>query len=496
MAERLRVLHVASEIYPLVKTGGLADVVGALPLAQARAGVDVRVLVPGYPAMLDAMEDVQPIREDANLFHGGRTTLWVGKLRGLDITAYVLESPWHWDRPGNPYHDADGHSWDDNSMRYAALSFMGAEIGMGIDRKFRPDIVHCHDWQTGLCPAYLMHRGGDRPATVTTIHNLGYQGRFDSATFAELSLPPLAWGFGGVEHWGDVGYLKSGLAYSDRITTVSRTYAEEIQGPGGQGLEGLLRYRRWDLRGIVNGIDMETWDPSNDPALPVPFDLIDLSGKAEAKKTLQRRFGLREEGEQPLIGLVSRLTHDKGIDLLLGAVDRIVARSAQLVVLGSGHPHLEDSLRWAASTHPGHVGVHIGYDEQLAHLVMAGSDVVAVPSRVEPCGLTQLYAQRYGALPLVRRTGGLADTVVNASPSNRADGTATGFVFDDASAAALRGTIDWLADHWWMNREGWKQMQRRAMTRDFSWDAAARSYLDLYEEPVPGRLSGARRIAL
>lgn len=481
----MRVLHAASELYPLVKTGGLADVAAALPAALARNGVDARVILPGYPTVMEALGGAETIFADINLFGGGRARLLRGRLDGVVVPAYVLDAPGHFDRPGNPYLGPDGKDWPDNHLRFAALGWAAARIGGGADGGWRPDIVHGHDWQAGLAPAYLAHgEGGARPRTVLTIHNLAYQGRFPPESFAALGLPSSAWAVEGAEFYGGVGFLKAGLWYADRITTVSRTYAKEIQTPAhGCGLDGLLRGRADDLVGIVNGIDLDVWNPGGDPALPEPFGVDDMSGKAAAKADLQRRMGLRVDQDAPLFGVISRLTWHKGLDLLLDALPGLAGQGAQLALLGSGDAELEAGFAEAARAYPGKIAARIGYDEILAHRIEGGSDVIMVPSRAEPCGLTQLYALRYGSLPLVRGVGGLADTVVNAEPENVAAGTATGFVFRDATVEGLAGTIAWACalhrDH-----DVWQSMQRAAMEADFGWPKAAREYEALYRDLI------------
>jgi len=480
----MRVLHAASELFPLVKTGGLADVAAALPPALQAFGIDARVLVPGYPGIMAALEEAEPVLDDPNLFGGGSARLWRGRLRGVRVRAYVLDCPGLYDRPGNPYLGPEGRDWPDNHRRFAALGWAAARLagvpdGRPADPGWAPDLVHGHDWQAGLAPAYI-RLAGSPVRTVMTIHNLAYQGWFPATVFPELGLPPGSFSIEGVEYYGGVGFLKAGLWYADRLTTVSRTYAQEIQGPEhGAGLDGLLRRRSADLVGIVNGADYEVWNPETDPALPQPFSAVAPAGKAAAKAALQARMGLPVTPDMPVFGVVSRLTGHKGLDLLLGAVQGLVDRGAQLVLLGSGDRDLEDGFELAARTWPRRVAVRLGYDETLSHLIEGGSDVIVVPSRSEPCGLTQIYALRYGALPLVRRTGGLADTVVDADPGNIAAGTATGFVFEEATVEALSAAID-RACALWQDRDLWSRLQRTAMAAEFGWPEAAAEYAAVY----------------
>ncbi len=478
----MRVLHVASELYPLIKTGGLADVLGALPPALAALGVDTRVLVPGYPPVTAAVRDGKAVWTDRFLFGGGEARLRLVRAKGVDVPIYVLDCPGHYDRPGNPYLDFDGKDWADNEQRFGALSWMAARLGQGLDPGWRPDIVHAHDWQSGLAPAYLALDSGPRPRTVLTIHNLAYQGLFPYEAVERLGLPAEAFRYDGLEFHGKLGFLKAGLSYADRITTVSRTYAKEIQGTEqGCGLDALLRHRAGDLIGIVNGVDYGVWNPATDPNLPKPFSADDLTGKAAAKAALQKTMGLPEAPDAPLLGVVSRLNVHKGLDLMLAALPPLIRAGGQLVLLGSGDADLEAGFQAMARKAPASVAVRIGYDEALSHLIQGGSDIIGVPSRSEPCGLTQLYALRYGALPLVRRAGGLADTVVDATAAAIDKGRATGFVFRAASAAALSRAIGRACDLY-ADRETWAGLQQTAMAQDFGWPAAARNYQALYQE--------------
>lgn len=477
-------LHIASELYPLVKTGGLADVMGALPPALDQLGAPARVLVPGYPGVIAGAGAMSPVVEWPNLFGGGPARVLAGRLDGIGVPAYVLDVPGFYGRAGNPYLDSDGRDWQDNARRFAALSWTGAELARGLDPAWSPDVVHCHDWQAGLTPAYLSFGTGPRPKTAIAIHNLAYQGLFPADTFAWLGLPSASFSPGGLEFYGQVSFLKAGLVTADRITTVSRTYAQEIQAvEQGCGFDGLLRTRAGVLSGIVNGADYDVWSPAADKRLPKTYGPDQIAGKTAAKRALRERLGLNGSARGPLFGVVSRLTWHKGLDLLFGALPALLQRGGQLALLGSGEQGLEAGFRDAGASFPGHVGATIGYDEDLAHLIIAGSDVVLVPSRSEPCGLTQIYAMKYGSLPLVRNTGGLADTVVNADAKAIAAGTATGFVFNLPTIDALGGTIGWVCDQW-QDQAQWKAIQQTAMAMDFSWDRAAGEYLALYQAMV------------
>lgn len=477
----MRVLQVSAELYPWVKTGGLGDVISALPPALAQEGVDVRLCLPGFPAFLDALPSRDAIRL-VTPFAAERVRIGLATLPGSQLEAYLIDHPVFYDRPGGPYSPLGGGEWPDNHRRFALLGWVAAALGAGADPAWHPDVVHSHDWHAGLAPAYLTARAAPA-ASVFTVHNLAYSGSFPSGTFPELSLPDHFFRIDGVEFYGRVSLLKAGIAYADRVTTVSPTYAREIQTkPFGHGFDGLLRYRNEALSGILNGIDAEIWNPAIDPVLPRPYGIDDAeAGKLAAKAAIRRQFGLVEDSTAPLFGIVSRLTWQKGLDLPLGAISELISLGGQLVLLGTGDRDLERGFAAVAAAHPGHVGVRLGYDESLSHLVVAGADVLLVPSRFEPCGLTQLYALRYGTLPLVRRTGGLADTVVDANETNLGNGSATGFVFDEADApsltAALRKVVTLYAEPL-----RWRNMVRRAMTQNFGWSASARQYLSLYRE--------------
>jgi starch synthase len=481
---KLHVLAVASEIFPLVKTGGLADVVGALPPALARENIATRTLIPGYPAVREALRDVSVAHTFAQL-HGGPAQLLVAHAAGLDL--FVLDAPHLYGRPGNPYVGADGHEWHDNGPRFAALATAAAAIARGAVPGYAPDVVHAHDWQAGLVPALLHYRGPPRPATVMTVHNLSFQGQFPRDLLGKIGLPPHAYTLDGVEYHGTIGYLKAGLALADRITTVSPTYAAEIRTPeDGMGLDGLLRKRAQVLTGILNGIDDAVWNPATDPYLPARFDAKRLSRRAANKASLQVRFGLDADPAVMVLGVVSRLTSQKGMDLLLDALPAITAGGIELALIGSGDKPLESRFAAAAARHPRRVAVIIGYDESIAHLVQGGADALLVPSRFEPCGLTQLCALRYGAIPVVARVGGLADTVIDASEMALAAGAGTGVQF----APVTRGNLELAIGRALAlrcDRLSWRRMQLRAMATDVGWTRPAKRYAALYRDLVARR---------
>jgi starch synthase len=492
----MRVLYITAELYPWVKSGGLGDVAGALPPALIAEGIDVRLLLPGFRGFLDAFPGITDIVRLATPFAGERVRVGLTRLPGTESLAYLVDHPAFYDRPGNPYAGPDGSDWPDNHRRFGLLGWAAAELAHGADPGWRPDILHGHDWHTGLAPAYLAARppAETRVPTVFTIHNLAYRGLFPDAVFPELALPPEFFSIDGVEFFGMVSFIKAGLFYSDRLTTVSPTYAREIQTPAfGWGLDGLLRARASVLTGILNGVDTEVWDPRHDTALPRPYGERDATaGKRVAKAALQNRLGLESTERVPLFGAVSRLTPQKGLDLVLAALPDLVTGGCQLALLGSGDSDLEQAFAATADGYQGRVGVAIGYDESLAHLIYAGSDAILIPSRFEPCGLTQLYGLRYGALPLVRRVGGLADTVVDATVANLAEGLATGFAFDGDSPSALMSAIARVTALFY-ERKIWQGMMQRAMTRDFSWAAAARQYAAIYRTLWPNSVVRAGR---
>lgn len=479
----MQVLSVTPEIFPLIKTGGLADVTGALPLALAKQGIETRTLIPGYPAVIRAIEQSSPLRRYPDL-HGGEATLLATTIAGLDL--FVLDAPHLFDRVGGPYGDTTGLDWPDNWRRFAALSFVGADIAAGAIEDYLPDVVHVHDWQAALVPAYMKFGMAPNTPSVITVHNLAFQGRFGAGIFGELGLPAAAMSVEGVEYYGGVGYLKAGLQSAWAITTVSPTYAQEIRTPDfGMGLDGLISVRSPDLHGIVNGIDVDAWNPQTDSLLKSTYAAKSLKNRAANKKAVEERFGLVHD-DSPLFCVVSRLTWQKGIDILVGVVDQIVAAGGRLAVLGSGDAALEGALLAAASRHSGLVGAVMGYDEGLSHLMQAGCDAILIPSRFEPCGLTQLYGLRYGCVPVVARTGGLADTVIDANEAALGAGVATGFQFDtesgDSLLLAVKRAIAVYAD-----KPAWANLQKQGMKADVSWDRSAAKYADLYRSLVARR---------
>ncbi len=479
-----RVLQVSAELYPLLKTGGLADVTAALPAALAAVGAEPRLLLPGFPAIRDALLDDCVVAPLSLPWGEGRAALLRGRLRGIDAPAYVLDAPGLYERPGNPYADATGVAYADNHRRFALLGLAAARLAEGIDASWLPEIVHAHDWHAALACAHLQasrERRRSRAKSVYTVHNLAYQGLFPARLCCELGLPPPQYAVEGLEFFGQLSFMKAGLQFADAITTVSPSYAHEIQAAEqGCGLEGLLRRRADHLHGILNGVDASIWSPGADTAIAATYSADAPAGKAACKAALQAETGLAALPGALLFGVVSRLTEQKGLPLVIEALPELLAKGGQLVVLGSGDARLDAAFADAAAKHPQQVARRVGMDEALAHRIFAGSDVVLVPSRFEPCGLTQLYGLAYGALPLVHRVGGLADTVVDASLEDLSSGHATGFAFDrfhpDAYHRALRRAFAL-----WAQPEAWARVRATAMRQRFSWDAAARAYVGIYQ---------------
>jgi len=482
----LKVLYAASEAAPLVKTGGLGDVAGSLPLALRAAGCDIRVILPAYRTALKGAGTLTPVATfDLGAF--GSARLLQGVFPGSHLTLWLVDAPQLFDRDGGPYSDPSGQDWPDNAERFAVFARVVSAISRSeVKVGWHPDVVHCNDWQTGLVPALLSHHR-DRPATVFTIHNLAYQGLFPAATYDRLrhqiGLPDGLFTMHALEFHGRLSFMKGGLAFADMLSTVSPTYADEIcEARLGYGLEGLLNFRRARLRGILNGMDTALWDPRKDPFLPAHFSAHDLRGKAENKRAVQQHFGLEIDPSVPLMGMVGRLVEQKGGDLVLDVLPRLAQHHRfQLAALGTGDARIEKAFHEAARQLPRRVGVEVGFSEQLAHLIEGGADIFLMPSRFEPCGLNQMYSLRYGTVPVVHRTGGLADTVVDASPVNLNSDQATGFVFDSPTPEALEHALE-RALALFRDRARWQRIMQRGMREDFSWARSARAYCRLYEE--------------
>jgi starch synthase len=483
MPDSLRILYVTAEAHPLVSTGGLGNVGGALPSALRKLGVDVRLLIPAYRGLIAKIRG-EPVGELFRVIPGaGPVQLFQGVLSGkASVPVYAIDCPSLYDREGGPYGDSDGDDWWDNPIRFGVLSKVAALFGSGTAHlgDWQADILHCNDWHTGLAPAYLAHDSKARAQSLITVHNLAFQGNFSPELIPALGLPWSSFSPYGLEFYGHLSFLKAGLHYADYITTVSPTYAREIQNPElGLGMEGLLAFRQNQLEGILNGVDTNLWDPRVDPYLPAHFSPFKFVGKAVNKQILQERLGLEAIAEIPLLAMVSRLTYQKGIDLLLGIVEELLTQPLQLVVLGTGERDYEMQFRQFARRYPRRVSFTADYDEGLAHLIEAGADIFIMPSRFEPCGLNQMYSMLYRTAPVVRCTGGLADSVVDTTPRTLADGTATGFVFKGANEAELMACV-LRALLLYGDPHTWRKVLDNGMKRDFSWDFSAECYLKVY----------------
>ncbi|MEY4697896.1 MAG: glycogen synthase GlgA [Pseudomonadota bacterium] len=464
-----RVLSVASECVPLVKTGGLADVVGALPAALAAQGWEMRVLLPAYRALRDRLGAMRPVWREPALW-GGEGVVYLGG--GM----MLLDAPHLYDREGGPY-SGPGGDWPDNPQRFAALSWVAARMAREGVEGWKADVLHAHDWQAGFAPAYLAYGGAGGVGTVMTVHNIAFQGWAEAGMIDTLRLPRAAFHPNALEYYGGLSSLKAGLVTADRITTVSPTYADELMRPAfGMGLQGVIAARADVVTGILNGVETEVWSPE---AEPVPYSAADMGGKARNRAALCREFGL-DDPAGPLAIVVSRLTDQKGIDLLPAVIPDFIERGGALLVLGSGDPALEAAVRGLAARFPGRVAVRIGYDEALSHRLFAGADAVLVPSRFEPCGLTQMYGLRYGTVPVVAAVGGLADTVIHASPAALAAGVATGIAFHPTDALAFGQALRHLGD---LYAQGavWAKVQANAMAHPVGWEQSAAAYAALYD---------------
>lgn len=471
----MKVLSVTSEVYPYVKTGGLADVTGSLPKALESFGVDAITLVPGYPVFFPMANALAPLIEfDDLLGEKGAIRL----LQAPDQLLFILDIPALYDRPGTPYLDENGIDHHDNWKRFGALSLAAALIANGELPGWRPDVVHTHDWQSALTSVYMREMGCDTPVALT-IHNIAFQGKFSPAVLPYLGLPAHLFNIGGLEYYGDISFLKGGLMTSDVITTVSPTYAREILTPRfGMGMEGVLQLRRDRLRGILNGIDDDVWNPETDPHLAANYGLATIEKKKENRAELISRMGLHDD-DAPIFSAISRLTWQKGMDMLAYAADYLVFSGGKLIVCGKGDPDIERMLLEAAARHPGRIAVNIGYSEEIAHLIHGGSDAIIQPSRFEPCGLTQLYGLRYGCIPVVSRTGGLAETVIDANDAAMNAQVATGFQFHPVTTEGLCHAIRRALDAY--DRPNvWQQLQAQAMKARFSWERSAAQYASLF----------------
>lgn len=484
----MRILFVTSEAYPLVKTGGLADVSGSLPTALRELGHDVRILIPGYPAVMEKLQNSKTIATVSPLPFVDSVSLIAGDMPGSGIPVLAIDCPYLYKREGGPYLDASGRDWVDNPLRFGVFSRIAAILSCSQSplSDWIPDIVHCNDWQSGLTPAYLyfMRASGIQncASSVLSIHNLIFQGNFSSDWVSQLWLPPESYQMHGLEYYGQLSFLKAGIFYADTLTTVSPTYAREIQTEEfGFGMQGLLATRQLDLHGILNGIDMQEWDPARDPHLTHHYDAENLPGKKAVKQALQQKLGLQQDKAAPLLGVVSRLTEQKGLDMLLEIGETLIQQGCQLAILGSGDARFEAGFRQLAQRYPQQAGVSIGYDETLSHQIMAGADIFIMPSRFEPCGLNQMYGLRYGTPPVVTHTGGLADSVCDTDAQSLEDGSATGFILQAPQPQALLSAISRAVGHY-KQPHVWHQILQNGMRQDLSWGKSAHEYVQVYEK--------------
>lgn len=474
------ILYICSEAFPLIKTGGLADVAGSLPSALLKNSQDVRLLLPAYPEVIAKAKKTKCLATCS--YYNFATTILETRLPGTKVIVWLVDCPSIFNRPGGPYSDHHGEAWHDNALRFSVFCHAAVDIAMNkLSLNWKPDVVHCNDWQSGLVPA-LLNAYENRPASIFTIHNLAYQGIFEKQTFYDLQLPSELWSIEGLEFYDQLSFIKGGLAYADKINTVSPNYASEILQPEfGYGLDGLLRNRKQDLSGILNGIDEKHWNPGKDKYLSHEYNRRSLNNKVLNKTDLQEDLLLPVDRSVPMIGMVSRLVEQKGLEIIIQSFKELFGKPVQLVILGSGETHYEIELTKWAQQYPEQLKVIIGYDEALAHKIEAASDIYLMPSTFEPCGLNQLYSLRYGTLPVVTSVGGLADTIIDATEENIKNHLANGFVLEQQSSSALLKTIDY-ALTLYKQTTIWRQLQVNAMSNDFSWQTSAEHYIDLYQQ--------------
>ena len=480
----MRVLFATSEVFPLIKTGGLADVSGSLPNALQNLGVDIRILVPGYPAVLNKLTNLQAIASFDNLPVIHNAALMLGTIEETQVKVMVIKSANLYERDGGPYADANGLEWLDNPVRFGILSKVAAILSGPHSplSDWQPDIVHCNDWQTGLTPAYMKLVEHSPAKSVISLHNMAFQGCYAPGWLSTLALPHTSFSVEGFEYHGQLSFLKAGIFYADSVTTVSPSYAKEIQTAAfGFGLEGLLSKRGNEIKGILNGIETDEWNPEADPHLAKNYSASTLAGKKLVKAALQEKLGLHIDASAPLLGVVSRLTHQKGLDMLVPILQQLIDAGCQLALLGSGESALESAFRTLATNNPTKISVTIGYNEPLSHQIMAGCDMFIMPSRFEPCGLNQLYGLAYGTPPIVNATGGLADSVIDTNLISFKNKTANGFVMSEASSTSLLHCINQALNVFNNDANAWKQIQKNGMTQNLSWDKSALEYLAVYK---------------
>ena len=483
----MRVLFATSEAYPLIKTGGLADVSGALPKAINQLPDfkgDIKLLLPAYSAVLAKLKAVKTIANIRVL--GQDCSLMTGKMPDSDIEVIAIKNAALYERTGGPYSDENGADWLDNPLRFGVLSRVASLLCSANSplKTWLPDLIHCNDWQTGLAPAYMKLLDNSQTKSLLSIHNIAFQGCFNASWLKQLELPAAHFDMNGFEYHGQISFLKAGLFYADKLSTVSPTYAKEIQTTEfGFGLEGLLQTRSDDLMGILNGIDADEWNPATDQHLPKNYSNSRITGKHAVKHALQQQLGLDTNANAPLLGVVSRLTHQKGLDLLPSLMPKLVDLGCQFAILGSGEKKLEASFNALAERYPAQVSMNTGYHEHLSHNIMAGSDLFIMPSRFEPCGLNQLYGLAYGTPPIVSNTGGLADSVCDTTTLTLKNNSATGFVVKNVTSASLLVTIQ-QALGFWQDKKTWRKIQKNGMLQDISWVSSAKPYLSFYQHTL------------
>lgn len=478
----MNVLFVTSEAYPLIKTGGLADVSGSLPRALAYLKLDVRLIMPAYQSVKNQIKKTHVIAQTEH--YGYDIQILQTTLPGTRLKILLVDCPELFDRPGNPYLNEAGKEWPDNALRFALFNQVVVDVSLNrLNINWSVDVVHCNDWQSGLTPA-LLSRFEQHPATIFTIHNLAYQGLYPQQTFIDLGLPEDLWNYNGVEFHDMFSFIKGGLSFADCISTVSPKYAQEIQTKKfGYGLESLLKHRSDCLSGILNGIDTDVWNPGTDEFVEQKYNRRSIKNKLKNKLALQQQFGLEVSPEIPLIGLIGRLVEQKGLELILQSLPKLCKLSIQIVFLGSGQAEYETALQKIAKQYPSFIAVNLGYNEKLAHQIEAGADLFLMPSIFEPCGLNQLYSLRYGTIPIVTPVGGLADSVTDATEQHQSDQTATGFVLKQQTTKELVSTIK-RAIEVYHRPDRWNQIQLNAMSKDHSWKNSAENYLQLYQQAI------------
>lgn len=487
----MRILFVTSEAYPLIKTGGLADVSGSLPSALRKLGADVRILIPAYPAVLEKLSNLHHLTMLHGLPEIESVELLLGNMPDTGVPVIAINSPVLYQRSGGPYINEQGQDWPDNPLRFGILSKIAAILSTSDSplHNWVPDIVHCNDWQSGLAPAYMHYIRANRTEihhakSIISIHNLAFQGCYDSGWVSKLGLPHSSYTMHGLEYYGRMSFLKAGIYYADSLCTVSPTYAHEIQTEEfGFGMQGLLASRSHEIQGILNGIDTDEWNPASDQHISPNYNVKSLKNKAEVKQDLQAKLGLLANPDAPLLGVVSRLTYQKGLDMLLEVAEPFLQKGCQIALLGSGESALEKGFTALSARFPQQVSTNIGYNEPLSHQIMAGADIFIMPSRFEPCGLNQMYGLRYGTPSVVANTGGLADSISNTNEDTIANKTATGFVMEETSPPALSTSIRRALDYY-SQPVLWKKIQQNCMRQDVSWGTSANAYMALYQSII------------